>query len=576
MMKYHNKLGQWTNSEDEILKAAIMKYGLNQWSRISSLLVKKSAKQVKERWFEWLDPSIKKTEWTFEEEEQLLKLTKMFPSQWKTISKFMARTAYQCMEHYDKLIDFTVNKNNEYNPNNRKYKNGEFDPNPETKPARPDPIDMDEVTKDMLLEAKARIANRRGKKAMRKVRERTQEESKRLANLQKKRELKAAGIEVQGGQYKSKKKGLNYNIEIPFNKDLGRSIEIDNYNWNIDNEEPEVGVNYEGLSIDQLELENRDKKEKKLKEEDKRKIKNLIKIDPKKVYDRKINYEKKIELNLPLPEKIQMENNMIGIEGYNDKEKDEILNMKKVMNDLNNEKLKKKSINNINLSIERHRNEIQNQKIFNSSTFHEQIKKGEEENFNFEKLDNINHNAFDNQIKKEEVKNLLLKLPTPNKSNEFQFHKEEIVNTNNIKNNKSNDNEQNKYDLVQKMISNTVNELKNSDHINSDLNIMYDKNKSSLLNHKDFLILQLSQNNENLNNLIDKKNMSLIETYYKEEKYNEEIQIEYKKTKELLEYLILKDKSLSLLISFIENSLNSKKYFWKKLNNIIHDIDNSK
>ena len=50
------KGGIWKNSEDEVLKAAVMKYGLNQWARISSLLVRKSAKQCKARWFEWLDP----------------------------------------------------------------------------------------------------------------------------------------------------------------------------------------------------------------------------------------------------------------------------------------------------------------------------------------------------------------------------------------------------------------------------------------------------------------------------------------------------------------------------------------
>lgn len=34
-----------------------MKYGKNQWSRIASLLHRKSAKQCKARWFEWLDRS---------------------------------------------------------------------------------------------------------------------------------------------------------------------------------------------------------------------------------------------------------------------------------------------------------------------------------------------------------------------------------------------------------------------------------------------------------------------------------------------------------------------------------------
>ena len=41
------KGGIWRNTEDEILKAAVMKYGKNQWSRIASLLHRKSAKQCK-------------------------------------------------------------------------------------------------------------------------------------------------------------------------------------------------------------------------------------------------------------------------------------------------------------------------------------------------------------------------------------------------------------------------------------------------------------------------------------------------------------------------------------------------
>ena len=39
----------WKNSEDEILKAAIMKYGLNNWARVASLLPRKTAKQVRSR-----------------------------------------------------------------------------------------------------------------------------------------------------------------------------------------------------------------------------------------------------------------------------------------------------------------------------------------------------------------------------------------------------------------------------------------------------------------------------------------------------------------------------------------------
>ena len=90
--------------QDEILKAAVMKYGKNQWARIASLLHRKSGKQCKARWFEWLDPSIKKTEWSREEEEKLLHLAKLMPTQWRTIAPVVGRTAAQCLEHYEYLL----------------------------------------------------------------------------------------------------------------------------------------------------------------------------------------------------------------------------------------------------------------------------------------------------------------------------------------------------------------------------------------------------------------------------------------------------------------------------------------
>ena len=77
-MKYHAKWGTWKNAEDEILKAAVMKYGFNQWPRIGSLLVQKSSKLCKEGWYNLLDPKLKKTEWTKEKDEKLISLVKIF------------------------------------------------------------------------------------------------------------------------------------------------------------------------------------------------------------------------------------------------------------------------------------------------------------------------------------------------------------------------------------------------------------------------------------------------------------------------------------------------------------------
>eukprot|EP01084_Bolivina_argentea_P213698 362862_1 len=112
-MRIMIKGGVWKNTEDEILKAAVMKYGLNQWARISSLLVRKSAKQCKARWYEWLDPSIKKTEWSQEEDEKLLHLAKIMPCQWRSIAPIVGRTSAQCLERYEHLLDSVSHLNDD-------------------------------------------------------------------------------------------------------------------------------------------------------------------------------------------------------------------------------------------------------------------------------------------------------------------------------------------------------------------------------------------------------------------------------------------------------------------------------
>ena len=55
-----------------------------------------------------------------------------------------------------------------------------------------------------------------GKKAGRKADEKQVEEARRLASLQKRRELRAAGIPIR--QKRFKKRRIDYNAEIPFEK----------------------------------------------------------------------------------------------------------------------------------------------------------------------------------------------------------------------------------------------------------------------------------------------------------------------------------------------------------------------
>uniref|UniRef100_A0A8C1HBX6 CDC5 cell division cycle 5-like (S. pombe) n=1 Tax=Cyprinus carpio carpio TaxID=630221 RepID=A0A8C1HBX6_CYPCA len=259
---------------DEILKAAVMKYGKNQWSRIASLLHRKSAKQCKARWYEWLDPSIKKTEWSREEEEKLLHLAKLMPTQWRTIAPIIGRTAAQCLEHYEYLLDKAAQRENEDDVGDdpRKLKPGEIDPNPETKPARPDPVDMDEDELEMLSEARARLANTQGKKAKRKAREKQLEEARRLAALQKRRELRAAGIDIQ--KKRKKKRGVDYNAEIPFEKKPAQGF----YDTSMELYDP-LEPNFKRLRQQHLDGELRNEKEDHERKKDRQKIKKKKESD---------------------------------------------------------------------------------------------------------------------------------------------------------------------------------------------------------------------------------------------------------------------------------------------------------
>ena len=210
-----------------------MKYGKNNWARVASLLPRKSSKQCKARWMEWLDPSIKKTGWSREEDEKLLHMVKIMPTQWRSIAPIVGRTAAQCLARYDQLLEAAA-RADAANPEEaaaaarsareaKRLRPGEIDPNPEVKPARPDAIDMDEDELEMLSEARARLANTKGKKAKRKAREKQLAEARRLAMLQKRRELKEAGLirgdgsrRSNGSRSKKRDREIDYNAEVPF------------------------------------------------------------------------------------------------------------------------------------------------------------------------------------------------------------------------------------------------------------------------------------------------------------------------------------------------------------------------
>ena len=81
------------------------------------------------------------------------------------------------------------------------------------------------TVEQLAVAATARGKERKGKKAKRKAREKIIEEARRLALMQKKREMKAAGIDyimTKRDKIRDRKwkKVMNYNKEIPFERQV--------------------------------------------------------------------------------------------------------------------------------------------------------------------------------------------------------------------------------------------------------------------------------------------------------------------------------------------------------------------
>ncbi len=63
-----NSIGNWTSEEDDMILRYVYDKGKGDenmlWSTLSDKLDGRSGKSCRERWFNHLDPKIKRTEWT--------------------------------------------------------------------------------------------------------------------------------------------------------------------------------------------------------------------------------------------------------------------------------------------------------------------------------------------------------------------------------------------------------------------------------------------------------------------------------------------------------------------------------
>ena len=63
--------GPWTKEEDQILRNLVDKYSPRNWSFLAKMMGSRQGKQCRERWHNHLNPEIKKTPFTKEEDKSM-------------------------------------------------------------------------------------------------------------------------------------------------------------------------------------------------------------------------------------------------------------------------------------------------------------------------------------------------------------------------------------------------------------------------------------------------------------------------------------------------------------------------
>lgn len=79
--------GAWTPEEDEVVRKLVTKLGTKKWSEIAQALPGRLGKQCRERWYNHLDPAIKRTAWTEEEDRVIITLQHKMGNKWAEIAQ---------------------------------------------------------------------------------------------------------------------------------------------------------------------------------------------------------------------------------------------------------------------------------------------------------------------------------------------------------------------------------------------------------------------------------------------------------------------------------------------------------
>jgi len=104
--------GSWTKEEDDLLVTLVESYGAKCWSMIATHLNGRIGKQCRERWYNHLDPDIRKEPWTEEEDDVICNFYSEHGSKWSELSKILkGRPSNAIKNHWNSTLKKRVYEN---------------------------------------------------------------------------------------------------------------------------------------------------------------------------------------------------------------------------------------------------------------------------------------------------------------------------------------------------------------------------------------------------------------------------------------------------------------------------------
>ncbi|XP_067640162.1 myb protein [Eurosta solidaginis] len=102
---------RWSRAEDYLLKGLVGQYG-DQWELIAPQFKDRTEQQVQQRWAKVLNPELIKGPWTREEDEKVVELVRRFgPKKWTLISRYLnGRIGKQCRERWHNHLNPSIKK----------------------------------------------------------------------------------------------------------------------------------------------------------------------------------------------------------------------------------------------------------------------------------------------------------------------------------------------------------------------------------------------------------------------------------------------------------------------------------